>query len=398
MINGDNEFGELGWGLKSLAKGAVKGVSKGVSKGVRTTKTVGKLAVKTALVPVKVVGKISKAAFNLLTQPIRSRLNTVKNRRAAKLATDAGRPTPTAADHARARSETKSMLSRKGVHGKMLSYLAGGTDDNILMGEFGAAGVDDAAIAAAVTALVALASKIVTDTAKSGFAPVAKKIAQGQQVVQAVQTAPTRAVKYVENEATSAQEIETVAEEETQEAVDKALEGTGCFFGSADAVMIGANPASMRPRAARKIAAGTHKTMMQMTPWQLKAVGGDPALRTGLAYKAAVRRGDRKLIKRLRPGATQIAARAAAHTQRRAAIRAFGLGVHEIPEIRIAGLDAETITLLGALDGAQSQDLACGLAGADTNALEGVLSDPTKLALIPSGLAVVAGLWMTFKG
>ena len=449
MISDDNldlgDFGDLGWGIRSIGRGIKKG-AKGVAKGaVKGTKAVVtnkyvKTAAKVAMPLTYVAAKVSKAAFNLAVKPIRWQLNKLKGGRANVVAARAGRGTPNAADQAQARKDTKALLSKKGPHGKMLAYLADGPS---FAGELGAAGVDDAALIAAAGALTALAKKLVTDAARAGFTAAttaaAKKIspkatAAVQTVARATQTAEQAATQAQQTAAQAAQveqeveqvtpeevqqEVATTVEETAQEAGDEALEGAG-FFGLAEETRaLIANPAAMPPVIASRVASATQSLMCNLSPSDLITIGGESAARIGAALCDARKRGDAVRVRALMPQAVQIAAMGAKRLSDEIATAAYAspnasefgfaprawrnlqerkrlIGKKAKRRTAFYGVSPAEVTLLAALNGASSDDLAYGLAGADAVGAKPAVV--TALAMLPALAAVGAGIWAMTRG
>lgn len=165
---------KVGGGIATGARKVGSGVATGArytGRGIKTgVKYAGKGLEYTLLKPAEWIG-------SKLTAPVRSRVATIRNRRAAKLAWDRRKSkTPNAAEQAEAKAWTKSHLAAKGPHGKILSYFAG-APDYLLLGYFdnpndGDLGVAPAVVAAMIPVLVALATSLIQQFAKSGEAPV----------------------------------------------------------------------------------------------------------------------------------------------------------------------------------------------------------------------------------
>jgi hypothetical protein len=492
--------GELGWGFKSLAKGIAKGATSVVKKTVvaptklavksstwvakktfvEPTKIVaksagrmatgtavatgkfvrgdvtgaGKAFVKAGLEPVrggaeltKQAGKTayqaSKAVTDLALKPIRSRLGTLKDRRAKLLAWNKRRSRmPTTVEKAQARKDVKSMLASKGPHGKMLSWLAGPT----FAGELGVVGYDDAALAAIATALTASLVKIINDAAKSKFAPAdAAKAGTAAGLTTAAQaispTAPPPAAEEpaaapaTEEEvaAEPAAEAEEAATEEDTSNVEGVLQGLGWFDGFRGVVEEAAAPAAMDESTAKKVGSAAQRIICGMSAPALNAIGGVSAVRVAGSLCAAVSAGDDASVRRLLPAAVQIAARAtntfAAESLR---VNAGGMpaagfgddGYEEAPEpyseewyrqrkarqgkkVRrytppeeLEGITADELGMVAAFAGADPESLAFGLAGVDAADLRAAQDSASgsNLVLLPAILAVAAGLWMGFRG
>lgn len=176
-------FKKIGSGIKKgvtatghgIATG-VKATGHGVATGARYTakgaKAVGKLALK----PLELIEDIT---LKPLLKPIKNRLNTLKDRRAKKLAWDNRKSkVPTAAERAEARSWTKSQVKGSIPFGPVLAALAGppvSTEDVMMLGtpivgEFGEV-VTAATILASIPVLLAIVNALLGSKAKSGEAP-----------------------------------------------------------------------------------------------------------------------------------------------------------------------------------------------------------------------------------
>lgn len=148
---------------KDVGKGAVK---------------VGKVVGKVALLPAEFALKITEAATRLALRPVTSRIRTLENRRANKIAWDARKSkTPTPAERAQAKSWTKSQLKKKLPHGPLLALLAGAPPVTpAQLGAFGMStnlGIAPAVIAALIPVFMALMNEMLKSFSKSGEAPVA---------------------------------------------------------------------------------------------------------------------------------------------------------------------------------------------------------------------------------
>ncbi len=177
---GPDDFGYgydgLGWGfnpfkaVRRVASGAVNVVKSAGSGAVSVAKTAGGAALKYN--PLTLSYKASLWAAEKAVSPIRSRLNTITSRRAAKLAYTRRRSkTPTAAEHAEARNWTKAKLRAKGPHGRLVALLAGPPDamDGALGDSLGVAPV--IAVAAAIPPIVTLLNTLMKSFQQSGEAP-----------------------------------------------------------------------------------------------------------------------------------------------------------------------------------------------------------------------------------
>lgn len=164
-------------GVKTAAKGTtavVKTAGKGVTTAGKGVATGGKFVAKGAVKGVKAVGSGVKYALSkTVLRPVISKLNTLKDRRAKKLAWDRRKSkTPTAAERNEARAWAKSYLKgQKPPFGYMLSQLAGPIDDEPLMGSFGEP-VSAATVIASVPVLLSLLAIILQNVNKSGAAPI----------------------------------------------------------------------------------------------------------------------------------------------------------------------------------------------------------------------------------
>lgn len=408
MLMDQAGFGNLGFGLKKIGRGlkkvgkvavkpvtvtakAGKAVGKGVAKG---GKAVGKGAVK----GVKAVGKgvkaISKASFRLITKPLRSRVDKLTNRRAAKIAWDRRQSKqPNAQEKAEARQWAKNEFRKKGPHGKLIAALAGCPTAQRELGSI-ELGVDPAtmtAVAGVIGALTAMAQVMLTSTAKSGEAPVDPT------------TAPPTAIEPTEIEPEAAvdeempQEQEQVeAEEGASDAEDQMLEGAGLLAASPEALKATAAPAAMSPKVATKAAKGANKVLHRTALRDIAGIGGPTAVRVAQVWRMAVRRKDFRTMRSTLPAATAVAAKVTAAKQNTARVKLHtpgGLAGH-VPGVIdvLTGVSAETATLLGCLSETDDpQGLIVGMANADLGAIVG---DYTKWAMLPMGAAVAAGFWM----
>jgi hypothetical protein len=168
----------LGWNPLHSIKKAASGVAH-----VATTagKDVGKGAVfvvkKTVLLPTEFAVEITKAATRLALRPVTSRIRTLENRRANKIAWDARKSrTPTPAERAQAKSWTKSKLNHELPHGPLLALLAGAPAPQPELGQFGMStnlGIAPAVIAALIPVFMALMNSMLSKLSRSGEAPVA---------------------------------------------------------------------------------------------------------------------------------------------------------------------------------------------------------------------------------
>lgn len=206
-----NAFGDLGAfkpfkAVKKVAKGAAK-VTKTVAK---TAASKGGKVAAVAVAPVTVAAAVaSKAALNVATKPIKAKINTIKTRRAKKLAWDRRKSTtPTTAENAEARSWVKNEFKKKGPHGAILALLAG--YPSTMLGE----PVTTATIMASVPAALALVNQLMTVFARSGAAP--------ENPVTVEPTSPVAPIAPPEPEVIAAE-----VEAQTEEAMDETFEGFG---------------------------------------------------------------------------------------------------------------------------------------------------------------------------
>jgi len=161
-------FKKIGRGIKRGAKATGRGVATGAKYAGKGAKVGAKYSVKAAVAPTKAVLKLSRYAMNKLLSPIRSRFNTVVTRRARKLAYDRRRTTTfTPAERKEAYGWTKHQFRKKGYHGRLIAAL-NGPPDYVSLGEFGATGVEEAAIAVGVAVLTKLATNTLNSLAKGG--------------------------------------------------------------------------------------------------------------------------------------------------------------------------------------------------------------------------------------
>jgi hypothetical protein len=188
----------VGKGVVATGKGAV-GVTKTVGKGTYAAgKAVGKGTVKV----VKTAGKVVVAPFawlgSKLTAPIRSRVNKLKGRRAAKLAWDKRKSkTPNAAENAEATAWTKGKLKSSGPHGHVLALFAGAPAPSYFGTSPGQLGIDPgtaSVIAASIPVLIAVLNAILNKSAASGEAPANPAVDQ-QAEAQAAMEAQAAAME-----------------------------------------------------------------------------------------------------------------------------------------------------------------------------------------------------------
>ena len=411
--------------VTGAGKSFVKAQLEPVKGGVALTKHAGKTAY-----------QASKAVTDLALKPIRSRLGTLKDRRAKLLAWNKRRSrVPTTVEKAQARKDVKSMLSSKGPHGKMLAWLAGPT----FAGELGVVGYDDAALAAIATALTASLVKIINDAAKSKFAPAdaakagtAAGLTTAAQVISptapAEETAAEEPAAPVTQEEVTAEptvEAEEAAVEEETSNVEGALAGFGMLDGFLSVAEEAAAPAAMQESTAKQVGSAAQRIVCGMSAPALNAIGGVSAVKVAGSLCAAVSAGDDASVRRLLPAAVQIAARAtnvfAADAFRLGYMTeggmpsaGFGGPLEDLKRRRgkkgamrrylelsgFQGITADDLGRVAAFAGADPEALAFGLAGVDSTDLQAGQTAATgsNFVLLPSLIAVAAGLWIAFKG
>jgi hypothetical protein len=433
----------------NIARGRFKEAAKSAG---RVALAPARLAVDTTKHAAKTGYAVSKAVTNVALKPLRTRLNTLKDRRAKKIAFDKRRSTvPTVAERAQARKDVKAYLSAKGPHGKMLSYLAGPDYYDGL----GVVGYDDAAIAAVATALTASLVKMIGDAAKSKFAPAdavkAGAAAGGTVVAQtaAAKLAPVaQTVQKISEEAAAlpvtaeevAQETAVAAEEAATEAATEAMEGAlesaGLLAGFREAVPEAAVPAAMSMSTARKLAGAAQRAVCGMPASAIAAIGGSQAVNVVGSFCRALAAGDDAGVRAALPGVVRIASRTALDVASQAltyplpnegfgcsscfgrapgrgkkagryspfatcvAFKVQSLGYSRQDALAAcattANLSGDEIGLLAAFAGADIEGLSYGLAGVDAQDISAAAdaAGGSVLALLPAGLAVLAGLWM----
>jgi hypothetical protein len=413
-----------------LVRGDVVGAGKGfVRAGVEPVRGGAQLVKHGA----KTAYEASKYVTNLALWPVRSRLNILKDRRAKLISWEKrGSKMPSTVEKAQARKDVKSMLSRKGAHGKMLAWLAGGDPNDNGLGDLGVVGYDDAALAAIATALTTSAIKILSDAAKSKFAPVdaAKaglKAGGSQALTTATETtaaklAPTVAkataakqtytdfVRAAEADAAAAgwappatveevaaepyYEAEEMANEEETAAMEGVLRGLGMYDGFMEAAQAAAAPSAMDKTTAQKIAGASHRLICQAPEATLRAIGGPKAPQVVGSFCRALEIGHDAGVRATLPTIVQIAAQYAVSDQATSRIMPTegfgGLGCAS------CGIDGHDLGMLAAFAGADPDELEYGLA--EVGAEEVKASDDAKsmpmLALLPVAAAVLAGFWM----
>lgn len=182
---------QLGFSITSAFKAVAKspltlaqksyGVTKFAAKKTGSVaKTAGKVVYKASVIPLQyTLIKPTEWLANVATRPIKNRVHTLVNRRAAKLAFDKRKSTvPNAAEKAEAKAWAKHKLTYDGPggiptpHGKILAMFAGSyVVPSYNYTYAGQLGVAPAVVAAAVPVLIALANAMISKYAKSGEAP-----------------------------------------------------------------------------------------------------------------------------------------------------------------------------------------------------------------------------------
>jgi hypothetical protein len=240
-------FSKIGKGVKAVGKGAVKYTIKpavkatlapavfvkDVATGKNVLKSTGKM-VKSTAAPVLVPGK---AIGTLALKPLINHVNTLKSRRAKKLAWDRRRSkTPTAQENNEARGWAKRKLIAKGPHGRLIALLAGGgapAEDGVLLGADDIAllgnyqlGIEPAtitAITASLPLLVAMVKGITAATAKSGEAPPDPTQVAAQTVAALAPEGST--TQRVAQAFTPPEQVEAIQSQEAQQVpVDQGVE------------------------------------------------------------------------------------------------------------------------------------------------------------------------------
>lgn len=165
----------VGRGTVAVGKGVEHGTVAAAKGAGGLVSKYGKQAALLAALPVVEVNKIivEPALKATILRPVISRINTLKDRRARKLAWDARRSTtPTPAERGQASSWTKAHLrSQAPPLGLMMSVLAGSRLGATQLGMRGFGEPTTATITAAVPALVALLNSILKKANSSGDAP-----------------------------------------------------------------------------------------------------------------------------------------------------------------------------------------------------------------------------------
>lgn len=158
-----------------VAHGNIKAAFKTtVMAPVSSVKAVASATKDTILIPTVFAAELTKAATLLALRPVTSRIRTLENRRAAKIAWDKRKSkVVTPADRAEAKSWTKSKLNKELPHGPLLAFLAGSTATNLGAPPMSTElGIAPAVIAALVPVFIAVMNALLTRLSKSGEAPV----------------------------------------------------------------------------------------------------------------------------------------------------------------------------------------------------------------------------------
>lgn len=169
MLVGQTQFG---FSLNPIK--AVKSAASAVVHPIRTAKGVVHTAASAASAVARGVIKPFEFLAAEATKPIKNRVVTLRNRRAAKLAMDKRRSTtPNAAERAEAKSWTKSHLKKQGPHGQILALFAGSSP--VALSDPYAGLLGDPAtltlIAASIPVFMALMNKVLSSANRSGEAP-----------------------------------------------------------------------------------------------------------------------------------------------------------------------------------------------------------------------------------
>jgi uncharacterized membrane protein YgcG len=173
MIYGNPVAGGLGFSLNPLHY--VKKAAHDVAHPISTVKSAASAAAHVAELPAKAVVHAVTSVMKLAFRPITSRIHTLENRRAGKIAYDKRKATtPTPAERAQAKSWTKSHLRSQGPQGALLSLFAGPPPMMPFMPAAGMLGQDPATvsvIAASIPIFTALMNSILHKASASGEAP-----------------------------------------------------------------------------------------------------------------------------------------------------------------------------------------------------------------------------------
>ncbi len=166
---------ELGFSITHALKRVGHGVVHAASTVEHGAVSAAKAAGKVALLPAKEVIHVVHAALALAFRPVTRRIQTLENRRAAKIAFDKRKATvPTPAERAEAKNWTKNKLKGEGPQGRVLALFAGPPPFIPYNPRAGLLGQDPAtvsAMAAAIPAFISLMEKALGKFSKSGEAP-----------------------------------------------------------------------------------------------------------------------------------------------------------------------------------------------------------------------------------
>lgn len=185
MIQPQVNDGGLGFSITSAFKTAINPIAmtkKSYQATKSAAKTGAKVVYKASVLPLQyTLIKPTQWLASKATRPIKNRVRTLVNRRAAKIAMDKRRSTtPTPAEYAEAKAWAKHKLTYDGPggtptpHGAILAMFAGPSYSGSLGSSDyydGQLGVAPAVVAAAVPVLLALANAMISKYAKSGEAP-----------------------------------------------------------------------------------------------------------------------------------------------------------------------------------------------------------------------------------
>jgi len=229
MIYGQPQYSDdqLGFSITSLAKKvgstAVKTVTVPTKYAVKATTTTAryagkgvKVAAKAAYKPIEwTLIKPTVWLTSKLMTPVKSRVQKIVQRRAAKIAFDRRKATtPTPAEVSEARAWTRNKLKGELPHGPVLALFADGASYDYAFGDY-QLGAPQAVVAAAVPVLVALATTLISRYANSGEAPANPGADQ-----RAAQMAPDAPVDPGQVDMTPVQD----AADQAHEAIDQAQE------------------------------------------------------------------------------------------------------------------------------------------------------------------------------
>ncbi len=174
--------GSLGFNPLHAVRSAARGVEHGA---VKASKGAYYLTKQSILIPTKFAVEITKAGTRLALRPVTSRVRTLVNRRANKIAWDKRKSrTPTPAEHAEAKAWTKARLNKQLPHGPLIAMLAGPLPMPSDLGSMGTnLGVAPAVVAALIPVFMALMNNLLSKFSRSGEAPV--QIGPHGEIIQA---------------------------------------------------------------------------------------------------------------------------------------------------------------------------------------------------------------------